>query len=100
MELARLLIAGVDLWLNTPCRPLEASGTSGMKAAHNGVPSFSVLDGWWLEGHIEGVTGWSIGGVAIEKDTETDPNPEGAGALLKLRTHIAPMFYHDTGTMG
>lgn len=97
MELARLLIAGVDLWLNTPCRPLEASGTSGMKAAHNGVPSFSVLDGWWLEGHIEGVTGWSIGGVAIEKDTETDPSPREAQELYyKLRTHIAPMFYHDT----
>jgi starch phosphorylase len=63
LELARLLVSGSDLWLNTPRRPLEASGTSGMKAAHNGVPSLSVLDGWWLEGHIEGVTGWSIGGA-------------------------------------
>jgi starch phosphorylase len=61
MELARLLTAGVDLWLNTPLPPYEASGTSGMKAAHNGVPSLSVLDGWWLEGHVEGVTGWAIG---------------------------------------
>ena len=61
MELARCLCAGVDLWLNTPQRPLEASGTSGMKAALNGVPSFSILDGWWLEGHVEGVTGWAIG---------------------------------------
>ena len=61
VTLARLMTAGVDLWLNTPQRPLEASGTSGMKAAHNGVPSLSVLDGWWVEGHIEGVTGWSIG---------------------------------------
>ncbi|MCP6769328.1 glycogen/starch/alpha-glucan phosphorylase, partial [Klebsiella pneumoniae] len=51
MFLAQLLTAGVDLWLNTPLRPLEASGTSGMKAAHNGVPSLSVLDGWWIEGH-------------------------------------------------
>ena len=57
------VVSGSDLWLNTPRRPLEASGTSGMKAAHNGVPSLSVLDGWWLEGHIEGVTGWSIGGA-------------------------------------
>jgi starch phosphorylase len=61
MRLALKLIAGVDVWLNTPLRPLEASGTSGMKAAHNGVPNFSVLDGWWIEGHIEGLTGWSIG---------------------------------------
>ena len=61
MALGRTLVAGVDLWLNTPERPLEASGTSGMKAAHNGVPSLSCLDGWWVEGHVEGVTGWSIG---------------------------------------
>jgi starch phosphorylase len=61
LELARQITAGVDLWLNTPRPPLEASGTSGMKAAHNGVPSLSVLDGWWLDGHVEGVTGWSIG---------------------------------------
>jgi starch phosphorylase len=61
MDIARILVSGVDLWLNTPTRPQEASGTSGMKAALNGVPQFSVLDGWWLEGHIEGVTGFSIG---------------------------------------
>jgi starch phosphorylase len=61
MALAQRLTAGADLWLNTPMRPLEASGTSGMKAAMNGVPGFSVLDGWWVEGHAEGVTGWSIG---------------------------------------
>jgi starch phosphorylase len=60
-ELARLLVAGVDVWLNTPQPPLEASGTSGMKAALNGVPSLSVLDGWWIEGCIEDVTGWAIG---------------------------------------
>ncbi len=59
MDLAKLLTSGVDLWLNTPQPPLEASGTSGMKAAVNGVPSLSVLDGWWIEGLIEGVTGWS-----------------------------------------
>jgi len=61
IEVAKMLTSGVDLWLNTPRRPMEASGTSGMKAAHNGVPSLSVLDGWWMEGHIEGTTGWSIG---------------------------------------
>ena len=60
MTAARYLCSGVDLWLNTPQRPLEASGTSGMKAAINGVPSLSVLDGWWIEGALEGVTGWSI----------------------------------------
>ncbi|HIH93571.1 TPA: alpha-glucan family phosphorylase [Methanosarcina acetivorans] len=61
MELAAKMVSGVDVWLNTPTRPYEASGTSGMKAAHNGVVNFSVLDGWWIEGWIEGVTGWSIG---------------------------------------
>ena len=60
MDLARVICAGVDVWVNTPRKPEEASGTSGMKAALNGVPSLSVLDGWWIEGHVEGVTGWSI----------------------------------------
>ncbi|HSO73099.1 MAG TPA: alpha-glucan family phosphorylase, partial [Thermodesulfobacteriota bacterium] len=61
MTLGKIICGGVDLWLNTPLRPLEASGTSGMKAALNGVPSLSILDGWWIEGHMENVTGWSIG---------------------------------------
>lgn len=56
-----MAVQRVDVWLNTPLPPLEASGTSGMKAAHNGVINFSVLDGWWIEGCIEDVTGWSIG---------------------------------------
>ena len=64
MELAKLLTAGVDVWLNAPRPPLEASGTSGMKAAINGVPSISILDGWWIEGCIEGTTGWSIDSTA------------------------------------
>jgi glycogen phosphorylase len=91
LPLARLLVAGCDLWLNTPLRPLEASGTSGMKAAHNGVPSLSVLDGWWREGHIEGVTGWSIGGA--------DPTPhdqayaEDAADLYRKLELILPLFY-------
>lgn len=72
LELARSIVSGVDVWLNTPRRPLEASGTSGMKAAHNGVPSLSVLDGWWIEGHIEGVTGWSIGGSRADAGSDAD----------------------------
>ena len=60
MHMARYLLQGVDVWLNNPLRPREASGTSGMKAAVNGIPNLSVLDGWWLEGCIEGVTGWGL----------------------------------------
>ena len=76
MALARLMTAGVDLWLNTPQAPLEASGTSGMKAAVNGVPSLSVLDGWWIEGCIEGVTGWSIGGEPARRRRVDDDRAE------------------------
>jgi starch phosphorylase len=94
MYLAQLLTAGVDLWLNTPLRPLEASGTSGMKAAHNGVPSLSVLDGWWIEGHIEGVTGWSIGPGPTEKYQEGEANSRDAAELYqKLRWVIGPLFF-------
>jgi starch phosphorylase len=93
MELARLLTAGVDLWLNTPLRPLEASGTSGMKAAHNGVPSFSVLDGWWLEGHVEGVTGWSIGSPAAAGGPEEINAQDAASLYDKLGRVILPLFY-------
>src|SRR5205814_856588 len=68
MRWGKLITSGVDLWLNNPLRPQEASGTSGMKAALNGVPSFSVVDGWWAEGHIEGVTGWAIGSDEVAED--------------------------------
>jgi starch phosphorylase len=85
----RLITSGVDLWLNTPMRPQEASGTSGMKAALNGVPSFSVLDGWWVEGHIEAVTGWSIGDHAFTGD----PDREVSNLYEKLEREIVPMFY-------
>ena len=93
LALAQFLTAGVDLWLNTPQRPLEASGTSGMKAAHNGIPSVSVLDGWWIEGHIEGVTGWSIGPHPTEQTI--DPGKEAQEFYEKLQSAIVPMYYHS-----
>ena len=94
IDLARSVVAGVDVWLNTPQRPMEASGTSGMKAAHNGVPSFSILDGWWIEGHLEGITGWAIG--SQEPEDSAALNWQDAEDLYhKLQDVIVPMFYHD-----
>jgi starch phosphorylase len=87
---AQLLCSGVDLWLNTPQRPHEASGTSGMKAALNGVPSLSVLDGWWIEGHSEGVTGWAIG---HDSDRANDSPVEATSLYDQLELVILPMFY-------
>jgi len=87
--LAKTLVAGADLWLNTPLPPMEASGTSGMKAALNGVPSASVLDGWWVEGCIEGVTGWAIG------DPGRGPETHGAALLDKLEHTVLPLFHRD-----
>lgn len=96
MRLAAQLCAGVDLWLNTPQSPEEASGTSGMKAALNGVPSLSVLDGWWIEGHVEGVTGWSIGERwRAEPDAATDTE-----SLYRKLEQIVPMFYGDPDAYG
>lgn len=92
MELAKLLTSGVDLWLNTPQKPMEASGTSGMKAAHNGIPSLSVLDGWWLEGHIEGITGWSIGSRTAETE---DERAQAREIYDKLEHVILPMYYEN-----
>ena len=90
MALAQALVAGVDVWLNTPLPPLEASGTSGMKAAFNGVPSLSVLDGWWLEGCIEGVTGWAIGDAASGAEAHS-------GAFYdKLEQVVLPLYYLGT----
>jgi len=92
MALGKLICSGVDIWLNTPLRPHEASGTSGMKAALNGVPSLSVLDGWWIEGHIEGVTGWSIG----DRDgAENDSAAEARSLYEKLEQVIVPLFYNQ-----
>lgn len=90
MELARLLVSGTDIWLNTPQRPLEASGTSGMKAAFNGVPSLSVLDGWWIEGWIEGVTGWAVGGA-----DDADNTRDAASLYAKLEQHVLPLYYGE-----
>lgn len=95
MELGKLMTAGVDLWLNTPQPPLEASGTSGMKAALNGVPSLSVLDGWWIEGCIEGVTGWSIGEYGREKEEAGDWSKDASSLYNKLEQVIIPLFYHN-----
>ena len=88
MRWGALITSGVDLWLNTPKKPYEASGTSGMKAALNGVPSLSVLDGWWIEGHVEGATGWAIG-----SDVDGADSQEAASMYDKLELIIMPMFY-------
>ncbi|MDO8988760.1 MAG: alpha-glucan family phosphorylase [Sideroxyarcus sp.] len=97
IDMAKLMTAGVDLWLNTPMPPLEASGTSGMKAAVNGVPSFSILDGWWEEGCIEGVTGWAIGNDHNGGPENRDTRPEDADALYnKLEMVILPMFCNES----
>lgn len=84
------MVSGSDVWLNTPLRPMEASGTSGMKAAFNGVPQLSVLDGWWVEGCIEGVTGWAIG------NTMESANGEDQDSLyIKLAQVVLPLYYMD-----
>ncbi len=94
IEKAKLLISGVDLWLNTPMRPQEASGTSGMKAAHNGVLQFSTLDGWWLEGHIENITGWSIG-IHPNEEAESNHTKDIDDLYAKLEYVILPKFYNE-----
>ncbi|HJY62685.1 MAG TPA: alpha-glucan family phosphorylase [Ignavibacteria bacterium] len=95
MELGGLITSGVDLWLNTPHPPMEASGTSGMKAALNGVPSLSILDGWWIEGCIEGITGWAIGDK--ENTNEDSFNNTGDALQLydKMEKQILPLFYNQ-----
>jgi starch phosphorylase len=84
-DLGALLTAGVDVWVNTPKRPYEASGTSGMKAALNGVPSLSILDGWWIEGCIEGVTGWAI-------EDGVNDEEEATSLYKKLETAVVPLY--------
>ncbi len=93
LGLAKRIIAGVDLWLNTPMPPHEASGTSGMKAAHNGVPSLSIFDGWWLEGHIEGVTGWAIG--PRERGAGRSDAEDAADLYRVLEETILPIYHNE-----
>lgn len=97
MEIAKLMVGGVDVWLNTPFRPREASGTSGMKAAHNGVPNFSILDGWWIEGDAEAITGWGIGPKPTEVmlEDKNDDKEDSNDMYEKLEKVILPLFYMD-----
>jgi starch phosphorylase len=90
MDRALDMVSGVDVWLNTPLRPLEASGTSGMKAAFNGVPQLSVLDGWWLEGCIEGITGWAIGSAS-----DSSNHDDAASLHQKLEQKVLPLYAGD-----
>ena len=94
MEIGKLSTSGVDVWLNTPQPPMEASGTSGMKAALNGVPSLSILDGWWIEGHIEGITGWSIGENTRGTHDPHDSTKDALSLYQKLEEVILPLFYN------
>ena len=89
-SLAAKLVAGVDIWVNNPRRPYEASGTSGMKAAMNGVPSLSILDGWWIEGCIEGLTGWAIENGANDEE-------EAESLYKKLETAVVPLYLAGPG---
>jgi len=93
MRLAKLLCSGSDVWLNTPIPPLEASGTSGMKAALNGVPSLSILDGWWIEGHVEEVTGWAVG--SSERGPEGRDGADAESLYQKLESSVLPRFYRE-----
>ena len=96
-ELGRLMTSGVDVWLNTPLPPLEASGTSGMKAAVNGVASLSILDGWWIEGWIEGTTGWSIGTSQRDHDPAQSTPLDAASLYGKMEHVVIPLYYRERG---
>lgn len=91
MALAQTMTAWVDVWLNTLLPPLEAYGTSGMKAALNSVPNLSVLDGWWIEGCLEGVTGWAVG------DTAGLPDDNARALYDKLEQVVLPLYFDDRG---
>jgi glycogen phosphorylase len=95
MTLAQLVTAGVDVWLNTPRPPFEASGASGMKAAHNGVPMLSSLDGWWVEGCIEGVTGWPIAVPNGQRLAERSDDEDASDLYRVLAERIAPVFTRE-----
>lgn len=102
MELGRLICAGSDVWVNNPTPPLEASGTSGMKAALNGVPSLSTLDGWWIEGAVDGVTGWTIGSADEGGPEEAADRGRAADLLYDtLEARVLPTYYKEpTGVLG
>ena len=100
MEVGAALTQGVDVWLNNPRRPLEACGTSGMKAAYNGIPQLGTLDGWWVEGHIENVTGWKIGPEPDESEPDETPAEEedrtdAMDLYDQLENTVLPMYYND-----
>jgi starch phosphorylase len=98
MNVARNLLRGVDVWLNTPRRPMEASGTSGQKAIVNGVLNFSVLDGWWREGY-NGTNGWAIGNESVYNDAATQDAQDAASLFDQLENEIVPLYYsHPYGT--
>lgn len=97
MEISKRLTSGCDIWVNTPKRPMEASGTSGMKAALNGVPSLSVMDGWWIEGCIQGVTGWMIGSERLAPGEEVSDIEEANSLYTTLEEVILPMYYQSRG---
>lgn len=99
MNIARYLISGVDLWLNNPRRPHEASGTSGMKAALSGAPNFSVLDGWWVEG-FDGSNGWAIGEERAYKDEATQDAADAMSLYATLEEIIVPLYYADRDAEG
>ncbi|MHA2233561.1 MAG: alpha-glucan family phosphorylase, partial [Candidatus Hodarchaeales archaeon] len=92
MQVARYLVQGCDVWLNNPRRPLEASGTSGEKAAINGVPNFSVLDGWWAEGYTGG-NGWTIGKGEVFDDSDQQDEHDATSLYQTLENEIVPLFY-------
>ena len=93
---ANIILAGVDLWLNNPVRPLEASGTSGMKASLNGVPNFSVLDGWWLEACMEGINGWGIGPRPAWTDLSYSDDVQDLNDIYgKLEFNILDLYYKN-----
>jgi starch phosphorylase len=99
MNLARYLVQGVDVWLNTPRRPFEASGTSGMKAAMNGVLNFSVLDGWWREGY-NGKNGWAIGRDIDYENTNQQDEEDAISLYETLENQIIPLYYNKRSSDG